>query len=235
MNKHGLTIADIEGSRNGQKPHAKATGKRVGNGKAKPVTANGKLPAKYRNPKTGETWSGWARPPLWIKDVKDRSKFLIEDGAASTITLSKTVAKKTAGTGAVAHKGRRTGPQPAKYRDPKTGATWSGRGPAPAWLAGAKDRTKFLIDAVSTGDATQGRVKSKASKSKAAKANGALLPTKPSAKSSAVRKTAVARKAATPTAKKRAARKVPVRKSVAVKNATPGAQNSQAPESASAS
>ena len=35
---------------------------------------------------------------------------------------------------------------PAKYMDPKTGATWSGRGPAPAWLANVKDRTKFLID-----------------------------------------------------------------------------------------
>lgn len=32
----------------------------------------------------------------------------------------------------------------AKYRDPKTGATWSGRGREPAWLAG-KDRRKFLI------------------------------------------------------------------------------------------
>jgi len=34
-------------------------------------------------------------------------------------------------------------PLPAKYMDPKTGATWSGRGRAPAWLG--KNRTKFLI------------------------------------------------------------------------------------------
>lgn len=32
---------------------------------------------------------------------------------------------------------------PAKYLDPKTGATWSGRGRAPAWLG--KNRNKFLI------------------------------------------------------------------------------------------
>ncbi len=32
---------------------------------------------------------------------------------------------------------------PAKYMDPKTGATWSGRGRAPAWLG--KNRDKFLI------------------------------------------------------------------------------------------
>lgn len=32
---------------------------------------------------------------------------------------------------------------PAKYMDPKTGATWSGRGRAPAWLG--RNRAKFLI------------------------------------------------------------------------------------------
>ncbi|MCR4471147.1 H-NS histone family protein [Burkholderia sp. SCN-KJ] len=31
-----------------------------------------------------------------------------------------------------------------KYRDPKTGATWSGRGKPPAWIAG-KNRNRFLI------------------------------------------------------------------------------------------
>ncbi|SOE64271.1 H-NS histone family protein [Caballeronia arationis] len=30
----------------------------------------------HLNPKTGETWSGHARPPAWIRDVKDRTKFL---------------------------------------------------------------------------------------------------------------------------------------------------------------
>ncbi|MGY6122186.1 H-NS family nucleoid-associated regulatory protein (plasmid) [Paraburkholderia strydomiana] len=30
-------------------------------------------------------------------------------------------------------------------RDPKSGATWSGRGRAPAWMADAKDQKKFLI------------------------------------------------------------------------------------------
>lgn len=36
----------------------------------------------------------------------------------------------------------RGGPQPAKYRDPESGATWSGRGREPRWLAG-KDREAF--------------------------------------------------------------------------------------------
>jgi len=32
----------------------------------------------------------------------------------------------------------------AKYRDPSTGATWTGRGKAPQWIAG-KDREQFVI------------------------------------------------------------------------------------------
>lgn len=34
-------------------------------------------------------------------------------------------------------------PLPAKYQDPKTGKTWSGRGRAPAWLGKRPER--FLI------------------------------------------------------------------------------------------
>ncbi|WOD17300.1 H-NS histone family protein [Paraburkholderia kirstenboschensis] len=45
--------------------------------------------------------------------------------------------------------GRMPGAQPnelaAKYRDPVSGSTWSGRGRAPAWIAG-KDRNEFLVD-----------------------------------------------------------------------------------------
>jgi DNA-binding protein H-NS len=32
-----------------------------------------------------------------------------------------------------------------QYRDPKTGAEWTGHGRAPAWIKDAKDRIKFLI------------------------------------------------------------------------------------------
>ncbi|MBT2792994.1 H-NS histone family protein [Paraburkholderia strydomiana] len=45
--------------------------------------------------------------------------------------------------------GRKVGVQSnepeAKYRDPVSGSTWSGRGRAPAWIAG-KDRDEFLTD-----------------------------------------------------------------------------------------
>jgi DNA-binding protein H-NS len=35
-------------------------------------------------------------------------------------------------------------PVAAKYRDPSTGATWTGRGKAPRWIAN-QDRSKFAI------------------------------------------------------------------------------------------
>lgn len=49
--------------------------------------------------------------------------------------------------------GRGTGARPAstgkvapKYRNPATGATWTGRGQPPTWIAG-QDRDQFLIQA----------------------------------------------------------------------------------------
>jgi DNA-binding protein H-NS len=33
----------------------------------------------------------------------------------------------------------------AKYRDPATGATWSGRGKTPKWINGAADRSAYAI------------------------------------------------------------------------------------------
>jgi DNA-binding protein H-NS len=33
---------------------------------------------KYRDPSTGKTWTGQGKPPNWIKDVADRSAYLIE-------------------------------------------------------------------------------------------------------------------------------------------------------------
>ena len=34
----------------------------------------------------------------------------------------------------------------ARYRDPASGQTWTGRGRPPAWIAAAKNRDEFLID-----------------------------------------------------------------------------------------
>jgi DNA-binding protein H-NS len=40
---------------------------------------------------------------------------------------------------------RRTGVVEAKYQNPETGDTWTGRGRAPAWIKDARNRDKFLI------------------------------------------------------------------------------------------
>ena len=42
------------------------------------------------------------------------------------------------------HGPKPTGPLSPKYRDPLSGATWSGRGRVPHWIAG-KDRAAFAI------------------------------------------------------------------------------------------
>lgn len=42
-------------------------------------TAGSKVAPKYRNPETGDTWTGRGKPPAWIKDVEDRSVFEIKE------------------------------------------------------------------------------------------------------------------------------------------------------------
>ncbi|WP_051888827.1 H-NS family nucleoid-associated regulatory protein [Caballeronia sordidicola] len=167
MLTHGLTTDDIEAKAKAKRD-AKAANGSAPNIKAKVVKSlKGSTPPKYQHPKTGATWTGHGRAPAWIAEAKDRAKFLIASGtdavrAASVNSLkpvskAKTsVGKASVAAGAPASKGQRKGPQPAKYLDPKTGATWSGRGPAPAWLAAAKDRTKFLVDGADSGAADAG-------------------------------------------------------------------------------
>src|SRR5471030_1309026 len=184
---HGLTTVDIEVKAKAKR-EAKAANGSTSNVKATVArTLKSGTPPKYQHPKTGATWTGHGRAPAWIADAKDRAKFLIDGADVSTVGQAKAVDKKAAAVaGAVGHRGQRTGPQPAKYLDPKTGATWSGRGPAPVWLAAAKDRTRFLIagaDAVTTATSTA----SKANKPKSSATSGAV------AKKGAAKKTAAAK------------------------------------------
>jgi DNA-binding protein H-NS len=104
MHKHGLSVADIEsfvGKKRGRKPGVAAA-----NGVAKaPRAAVHHVAPKYADPKTGATWTGRGRAPLWIRDVKDRSKFLIE--GASAAAAPKAAAKTT---------GAKRGPKPGFKR-----------------------------------------------------------------------------------------------------------------------
>ncbi|SKD00134.1 DNA-binding protein H-NS [Burkholderia sp. YR290] len=195
MEKHGLTVADIEahvgGKKHGRKPGATTV--------ARPTAS-----AKYRDPKTGATWTGHGRAPAWIAAAKDRTKFLVDGSAAQPIVAAEKAAK---GDNYV------RGPQAPKYRDPRTGSTWSGRGPAPAWLAGAKDRSKFLIAGADEGAATTSKpapVKKatkktappKAAATKVSAKNGRAVTSAPSAKKVVTRKAAVKK----PVAKKAVAK-----------------------------
>jgi DNA-binding protein H-NS len=129
MEKHGLTAADIDAYAGGKKRGPKAKTKAAAKVRAAAV--------KYRDPKTGATWSGHGRAPGWIASAKNRDRFLADGSTVTAKPASASKAKKAANYV--------RGPQPAMYRDPKSGATWSGRGRAPTWLASVKDRTKFLI------------------------------------------------------------------------------------------
>jgi DNA-binding protein H-NS len=129
MQKHGLTFADLESQLGGSGRGRKSVGAKV--------TGNPVGRAKYADPKTGATWTGHGRAPAWIASAKDRSRFLIDGSAQHLPNTARSAAK----SGNYVR-----GPQPPKYRDPETGAMWSGRGRAPAWLADIKDRTTFLIE-----------------------------------------------------------------------------------------
>jgi len=72
-----------------------------------------------------------------VKDMKD--KILTYGISATDLGF---VTKK--GKGVSEFKPGR--PVPPKYREPNSGATWTGRGKAPKWLAG-QNRDAFLIQA----------------------------------------------------------------------------------------
>lgn len=200
MEKHGLTIADIEahfGKKRGRKPG-------IHSADVQSVVA-----AKYRDPKTGATWSGRGRAPAWIAAAKDRTKFEISSVYSASASKEKASAK---GGNYV------RGPQPALYRDPKSGATWSGRGRAPAWIADAKHRTKFLI--AEAGDsaassASPGKAPAKKAAAKKAATKNAATKSAPTAKK-AVRAGATSKKV---TAKKAVSKKA-AEQSVSAKKAS---------------
>jgi DNA-binding protein H-NS len=224
MLEHGLTTEDIEAKAKAKREGKGASGAAVSAKSSKVSGSLGsKVPPKYQHPKTGATWTGRGSTPAWIADVKDRSKFLIASSAdaasaasAGTVSKAKTAAKKaSAGVGAVAHKGQRKGPQPAKYLDPKTGATWSGRGPAPAWLAGVKDRSRFLIGGAGSSNAGSAKVAGKKAIAKKVAAKEAIA-TKPAAKKALAKKAVAAktadRKVTVKATQKPAGKKVPTKK-----------------------
>ena len=60
MQQYGLTVDDL------------SSGTR-----AKPAKPKGTVPSQFKNPETGETWTGRGRAPRWV-DGKDKEEFRIK-------------------------------------------------------------------------------------------------------------------------------------------------------------
>jgi len=153
MHRHGLTVADIEGfvaKRRGRKPEV--TQPKSAAAKA-PRAAVHHVAPKYADPKTGATWSGRGLAPLWIRDVKDRSKFLIEAGAtakdagakaapakkaAAKRVVAKKVAKTAAKTTVATKKAGRAAAAPAKRGRGRKAAAPAKKASAPRKVAARK-------------------------------------------------------------------------------------------------
>ncbi|CAE6821365.1 hypothetical protein R70006_06214 [Paraburkholderia domus] len=79
--------------------------------------------------------------------LKDLRKKIAEFGFSAEDLFGEATGKK-----GVRKKADVTAPQaetktakPPKYQDPKSGATWSGFGRAPAWIAKTRNRDRFLV------------------------------------------------------------------------------------------
>lgn len=64
MSEYGLTAADVVGKTGGTAPRSNGT------------AAGKKVAPKYRNPETGETWTGRGLQPNWLKSAVASGKQL---------------------------------------------------------------------------------------------------------------------------------------------------------------
>lgn len=137
----------------------------------------------------------------------------------------------------VSAKAARKGAGIAKYRDPKTGKTWTGFGKPPAWLATVRNRDKFLIDqsgvVAEPPVATDVAPAPVAAKKPVRKARAVAAPAK---KSVRARNVAAAPAAApevnaeVPAVKKSPAKKAAAKKSAPSKKAAPAKKAVAAPK-----
>lgn len=186
MQRLGITLEDLGGTSVVGAGVVKAARNASTNGAVKPSKQAGEklnLAPKYRDPESGNTWTGRGRAPTWIRDAADRDEFLIKKAAPVKSTVKKSAAadKKTEKKTTSARAGKKLNLVP-KYQDPDTGATWTGHGKAPGWIRDVENRDAFLIG--------KGRgAKSNGSKPAAA---GKKVAKKVTAKKSTVRKVSAA-------------------------------------------
>ena len=89
MSDFGVTIEHLTQSVVGKSAAKKSTAGKTAKASKKTASV-----AKYADPKTGKTWSGFGRAPGWIASAKSRDAFLVS--AARTISKPATSQKKPA-------------------------------------------------------------------------------------------------------------------------------------------
>jgi len=194
MARHEISIDDVAGF------VGKASGKTKANAVGKADST------KYVDPQTGASWSGRGRAPAWIANASDRTAFLAAGAGEAPVRAKVSVKRRIAA---------RKGPQPALYRDPVSGLTWSGFGRAPGWIASAKDRSAFLIEKDNAAGASNAGAlvtaqKGAIAKQPAPKKAVKVVAAKPVGKKAASKRSTAKKGAATktgPAAKKRVAAK----------------------------
>lgn len=208
MLEHGLTTEDIETKAKEKREVAASKRAIVKTASASPTKdlRKGPFPVKYFDPKTGKSWTGRGRAPAWLATTRSKNKFLV-DGAAASIetagsadvaTTPESSAKKPSSAAvknSAVKKAAAKSTLPAKYLDPKTGKTWSGRGPAPAWLANARNKNRFLVEGAEPSNfgVPAKKTLKVAKTAKAPKSSDVTVATKKAAKKAA-KKTAAANK-----------------------------------------
>jgi len=86
----------------------------TGKGAAKKSKAKSASVAKYVDPKTGKTWSGFGRAPGWIAGAKNRDAFLVgKSPAAPSAAKAPVGAKKASSKAAKVVKAARKASKPA--------------------------------------------------------------------------------------------------------------------------
>jgi len=145
------------------------------------------------------------------------------------IAVSKKVAAaKKAVAGKKSAASKRAGAGVVRYRDPATGATWTGFGRAPGWIASAANRDDYLVAKAVAAKAAKAVKKAKAVKTAAAPAKKAAK--KSTKKSAAAKPTAapakktVKRAAPRKAASKKVAAPAPARTAQSAPGATPAGE-----------
>lgn len=150
---YGLTAADLGLDGDSQPaPRARLVSRKAPAKKSAPPGAG---VAKYRNPKSGATWSGFGRAPNWLASVKDREAFRIGEEAAQPAA----VAQPDAPVGSAPKTARKTGAKTASKKTTKKAAAngaAAAKPPPTKKRSGAKAAAKTSgpsADALSAEDA----------------------------------------------------------------------------------